>query len=103
MASGGTTRGFDPRAGDSSVARPGMTYCPCRAHDPGGVVAGPGDIYEDCSFHPALCTFNDGDQIQGISLVDATAPRACSIGHCAVIKLSIADVIAARADWSTYL
>jgi len=63
----------------------------------------PGDIYEDCSFHPVLCTFNDGDQIQGISLIDATAPRACSIGHCAVIKLTIADVLAARADWPTYL
>ncbi|MDQ1655226.1 MAG: hypothetical protein QOD41_309 [Cryptosporangiaceae bacterium] len=24
------------------VARSGMTYCPCRTHDPGGVVAGPG-------------------------------------------------------------
>jgi len=43
----------------------------------------PGDIYEDCSFHPVLCTFNDGDEIQGISLIDATAPRACSIGHSA--------------------
>lgn len=63
----------------------------------------PGDIYEDCSFRPALCTLNDGDQIQGISLIDATAPRACSIGHCAVIKLSITDVIAARANWPTYL
>jgi hypothetical protein len=63
----------------------------------------PGDIYEDCSFHPVLCTFNDGDQIHGISLIDATAPRACSIGFCAVIKLSIGDVIAARTDWPTYL
>ena len=63
----------------------------------------PGEIYEDCSFQPVLCTFNDGDQIQGISLIDATTPRACSIGHCAVIKLSIADVIAARADWPAYL
>jgi hypothetical protein len=63
----------------------------------------PGDIYEDCSFHPVLCTFNDGDQIQGISLIDATAPRACSISHCAVTKLSVADVITARTDWPAYL
>jgi hypothetical protein len=63
----------------------------------------PGDIYEDCAFHPVLCTFNDGDEIEGISLIDATAPRACSIGHCGVIKLSISDVIAARADWPAYL
>ena len=27
-----------------SVARPGMTYCPCRADDPGGVVAGSGGV-----------------------------------------------------------
>lgn len=76
----------------------------------GGSVAGdqpgeirPGDIYEDCSFHPVLCTYVDGDEIGGVSLIDATAPRACSLGHCAVIKLSIADVIVARADWSAYL
>ncbi|SCG14852.1 hypothetical protein GA0070610_1071 [Micromonospora echinofusca] len=27
-----------------SVARPGMTSCPCRLHDPGGVVAGSGGV-----------------------------------------------------------
>ena len=63
----------------------------------------PGDIYEDCAFHPVLCTIVDGDEVQGISLIDASVPRACSVGHCGVIKLSIHDVIAARADWSTYL
>jgi hypothetical protein len=63
----------------------------------------PGDIYEDCSFHPVLCTHNDGDQIQGISLIDASMPRACSVGFCAVVELSIDDVIAARADWPAYL
>jgi hypothetical protein len=63
----------------------------------------PGEIYEDCSFHPVLCLYNDGDQIHGVSLIDASAPRACSIGHCAVVKLSVDDVIAARADWPGYL
>jgi hypothetical protein len=63
----------------------------------------PGEIYEDCSFHPVLCLYNDGDQIHGVSLIDASAPRACSIGHCAVVKLSVDDVIAARADWPSYL
>ncbi|NNH73031.1 hypothetical protein HLB23_24750 [Nocardia uniformis] len=62
----------------------------------------PGDIYEDCSFHPVLCTYVDGDELGGISLIDATEPRACSLGHCGVIKLSIDDVIAARADWPAY-
>jgi hypothetical protein len=63
----------------------------------------PGDIYEDCAFHPVLCTAVDGDEIQGISLIDASMPRACSIAHCGVIKLSIHDVITARTDWSTHL
>ncbi|UBU13394.1 hypothetical protein [Nonomuraea gerenzanensis] len=63
----------------------------------------PGDIYEDCSFHPVLCTFNDGDQIGGISLIDASMPRACSVGSCGVIRLSIEDVVAARTDWPAYL
>lgn len=63
----------------------------------------PGDIYEDCSFHPVLRTFNDGDQIEGISLIDASMPRACSVALCGVIKLSIDDVVAARTDWPAYL
>ncbi|MEV5768009.1 hypothetical protein AB0L34_26015 [Micromonospora sp. NPDC052213] len=63
----------------------------------------PGEIYEDCHFHPVLCLYNDGDQIHGISLIDASSPRACSIGFCAVIKLTVDDVIAARADWPGYL
>lgn len=65
----------------------------------------PGDIYEDCSFHPTLCTHvgDDGDHLSGISLIDATGPRGCSLNHCGVIKLTIDDVIAARADWPAYL
>jgi len=63
----------------------------------------PGDIYEDCAFHPVLCTYLDGDEIGGVSLIDATAPRACSLSHCGVVKLSITDVTAARADWPGYL
>ncbi|PZS26637.1 MAG: hypothetical protein DLM59_17930 [Pseudonocardiales bacterium] len=63
----------------------------------------PGDIYEDCAFHPVLCTHVGDDEIQGISLIDATGPRSCSTKHCGVFKLSIADVRAARADWPVYL
>ncbi len=51
-----------------------------------------------------LCTYvDDGDEIGGLSLIDASCPRACSLSGCAVIKLSIDDVIAARADWAAYL
>ena len=63
----------------------------------------PGDIYEDCSFHPVLCTYVDEDEIGGISLIDASAPRACSLSGCAVIQLTIEDVIAARRDWPAYV
>ena len=63
----------------------------------------PGDIYEDCAFHPVLCTHNDGEVIMGISLIDATSPRTCDLKHCGVIKLAIDDVIAARENWHAYL
>ena len=52
----------------------------------------PGDIYEDCSYHPVLCTSRDGDEVQGISLIDGSRPRACSLTHCGVVKLEIAAV-----------
>jgi hypothetical protein len=69
--------------------------------EPGDI--NPGDIYEDCAFHPVLCTRNDGGVLMGISLIDATTPRTCDLKHCGVIRLSIDDVIAARADWPGYL
>jgi len=48
-----------------------------------------GDIYEDCSYHPVFCTEIDGDNIAGISLIDGSFPRSCSIKHCGVTKLSL--------------
>ena len=55
----------------------------------------PGDIYEDCFYHPVLCTAiqEDGDEINGISLVDGSYPRACSLEHCGVRKLSIEEAL----------
>lgn len=51
----------------------------------------PGDIYEDCSYHPELCTWRDDDEVAGISLIDASRPRSCSLSHCGVVKLDIAS------------
>ena len=34
----------------------------------------PGDIYEDCTYHPVLCTWRDGDEVAGISLIDGSRP-----------------------------
>jgi hypothetical protein len=52
----------------------------------------PGDIYEDCAYHPVLCTWREGDEVAGISLIDGSHPRSCSLAHCGVVKLDIADV-----------
>ena len=50
-----------------------------------------GEIYEDCSYHPCLCVSVDTDEIQGISLVDGSFPRSCSIEHCEPRKLTIEE------------
>jgi hypothetical protein len=53
----------------------------------------PGDIYEDCAYHPCLCVFVniEDDDIQGISLVDGTYPRSCSVKNCGVRKLTVEE------------
>jgi hypothetical protein len=48
----------------------------------------PGDIYEDCAYHPCLCVRIEEDDVEGISLVDGTVPRSCSIAHCGVRRLT---------------
>jgi hypothetical protein len=51
----------------------------------------PGDIYEDCAYHPCLCVRIEDDDVEGISLVDGSFPRSCSIQHCGVRRLSPAE------------
>ena len=53
----------------------------------------PGDYYEDCSFHPCLRIRVDDDELLGVSLVDGTYPRGCSIRHCGVRRLSLAEAL----------
>lgn len=52
-----------------------------------------GDIYEDCAWHPVLCVAidYDKDDIKGISLIDGTYPRSCSLRHCGVRKLAVEE------------
>ena len=52
----------------------------------------PGDIFEDCRYHPCLCydISDDGKAIFGISLVDGSTWQ-CSISHCGVRKLTPAE------------
>lgn len=52
-----------------------------------------GDIYEDCAYHPVKCTNSKGDDIEGISMVDGSSPRSCSIKNCGIIKLSEEEAI----------
>ena len=47
-----------------------------------------GDIYEDCAYHPVRCEEVDGDDISGVSLIDGSRPRSCSINHCGVVRLN---------------
>jgi hypothetical protein len=53
----------------------------------------PGDIYEDCAYHPVVCVGVDykDDDIWGVSLIDGTHPRSCSLIHCGVVKLTIEE------------
>jgi len=59
-----------------------------------------GDYYEDCAYHPCICVkINaEDDEILGISLVDGTYPRACSIRHCGVQKLTLEEAL----KWKLY-
>ncbi|UUN29189.1 hypothetical protein [Streptomyces sp. FIT100] len=65
-----------------------------------------GDVYEDCSFHPVLCTEidNDGDVVlSGISLIDGTFPRSCDARHCGPIRIQFEDVMAIKRDLDGYI
>jgi hypothetical protein len=54
----------------------------------------PGDYYEDCSFHPCLCTeVDEHGGISGISLIDGSSPRNCDINYCGVRRLTLDEVL----------
>ena len=58
----------------------------------------PGELYEDCSYHPVLCTHRDGDEVSGISLLDGSQPRVCSIDRCGVRRLTVADAVESKSS-----
>ncbi len=61
----------------------------------------PGDIYEDCDFHPVLCIESsvEDNVVCGISLIDGTMPRSCSFAHCDVQRLSLVEAVRLRKIW----
>lgn len=62
-----------------------------------------GDIFLDCDNHPVFCTEVDGDDVAGISLIDGSHPRSCSITHCAVTKLKLKKAVELRDVWDLVL
>ena len=64
-----------------------------------------GDLYEDCAYHPVLCTLADyeGDELNGISLIDGSQPRSCSPTHCGPVRLTVAEALAIKQDLSAYV
>jgi hypothetical protein len=77
----------------------------------------PGDIYEDCAYHPCLCYEStpvrnaqvkwwrrwlgiaDDWDVCGVSLLDGSRPRSGSLRHCALRRISPAEAIAMRITW----
>jgi hypothetical protein len=64
-----------------------------------------GAVYEDCAFHPVLCTYvsEKNDEIQGISLVDGSEPRACSLSHCHPEPLSDSQAVWIMRNFDEYV
>ena len=64
----------------------------------------PGDIYEDVFFHPCLCigVSEKDDEIWGISLIDGSYPRACSLANSAIEKLTVEEAWQIKQKHSTW-
>lgn len=66
-----------------------------------------GDIYEDCAYHPVLCTSVKGEDetnasVTGISLIDGSYGRTCSIPGCGVKKLTVAQAVKIKENWPAH-
>ena len=60
---------------------------------------GVGDIYLDCAYHPVVCEEANGDDITGVSMVDGSRPRSCSIKYCAPAKMTKEGAAIVVAVW----
>jgi hypothetical protein len=64
----------------------------------------PGAVYEDCAFHPVFCTQVHSDRsVSGISLIDGSSPRTCSIDSCGIEPLTVEEVLEIRRDFAAYV
>ncbi len=59
-----------------------------------------GDIYEACNCHPVLCSEVDYEQdhIEGISLIDGRLGYGCSLKHCGVFKMTVAQALKVKEE-----
>ncbi len=62
-----------------------------------------GQIYEDCIYHPCRCTHSEGGDIEGISLIDGSAPRSCSLFHCGPIALTVPEAVSIKTQFERYV
>ena len=53
----------------------------------------PGEFFEDCAYHPCLCTGTELGTVDGISLVDGSYPRNCGVPQCDVRKLTFEEAV----------
>jgi hypothetical protein len=63
-----------------------------------------GTIYEDCAYHPVLCTYrsDEEDEMEGISLIDGQI-RRCSVLYCGAEPLTLAQALAIKRDHAAYV
>ena len=63
-----------------------------------------GGLHEDCAYHPCLCIGIDEEErgLRGISLIDGSIPRSCSIDHCGPEPITIEDAVLIRLNFETF-
>ena len=57
-----------------------------------------GDYYEDCAYHPCVCIHVEDGEVCGVSLIDGSYPRSCSVPGCGVRRLSLREAL----HWKFY-
>lgn len=81
-----------------TVTIPQDTPIPPRANRIGDIK--PGDLFEDCRYHPCVCLSvddgdgdGDGDGVRGVSLIDGSG-IGCSVWHCGlrILAPAVADL-----------
>lgn len=64
-----------------------------------------GGIYEDCAYHPVVCTYASvgEDELRGISLIDGSGPRGCSLRHCGPELLTLDQAVWIKGHLEEYV